>query len=138
MAGQSCLMEQHLPIHGWVVVLPSLNIIGLALLVAAIASAAMVARYPRRVADPSERLWRGFRDYYGAMWALRIAQRFNETAAAKGWQRRLKWNGFVSESNPAGAAQTAMESSAAVEQSFRSLLGRFVSPEWIERMTRAA
>jgi hypothetical protein len=83
-------------------------------------------------------VWRDFRDWYGMVWAVRVMERINASAAMNSWPVRLGWDGFfcgdstrAQEGEPMDA-QFAAEQQAAVEQSLRSLLRRFVSSEWIE------
>lgn len=42
-----------------------------------------------------DRRWLDFRDAYGALWALRILARVNQTAEVQGWPMRLVWSGFT-------------------------------------------
>ena len=73
--------------------------------------------------------WLTFRDVYGLAWPLRVAERFNTTAAAQAWGVRLGWNGL--EPPEQSAAETAFSTEMA--GNFDSLLRRFVSREWIAR-----
>lgn len=78
----------------------------------------------KRTGDKSwDRAWRDFRNGFGALWALRVAERFNAAALQYDWPVRLRWRGFVGEGTPAltPAMQTALA----------GLLRRFVSPEWL-------
>jgi hypothetical protein len=109
-------------------------------------------RLPRR---PIDRLWLEFRDAYGALWALRVAERFNASAAMYGWPARLRWGG-MREAEGGVLAVGGDESTdtskdcklqvgeqgrlpevserdvtAAMRQNLKTLLWRFVSPEWI-------
>ena len=81
---------------------------------------------------PIQRLWLYFRDLYGAVWAVRVAQRFNATAEQSSWPVRLHWTGFRSQ-DAAGTAFGELLADLPPEagREFRSLLRRFVSPEWI-------
>ena len=109
-----------------------------ALLLAAIgALLAMLTTARRRASDSApDRLWLDFRDAYGALWALRIAQRLNATAAEMSWKTRLQWQGF----RPAETAaedESAAQSQSAAARNFESLLRRFVSRRWIARRRAA-
>jgi len=109
--------------------------------------------------EPIDRVWLDFRDAYGALWALRVAERFNASAVSHGWPARLRWQGMrlaegvkrqesgVRSQKRAGngedgrsvpVAETNV--TPAMRQNLKSLLCRFVSPEWIaERLdTRPA
>ncbi len=83
---------------------------------------------PGRTAKlPLDRVWLDFRDAFGVVWALRILERMNASANRYDWPVSLTWQGFC----PRESA-TFEESPAAVEESFRTLLRRFVSPEWVD------
>jgi hypothetical protein len=104
-------------------------------------------------------VWRAFRDWFGTVWSVRVMERMNASAAMYGWPVLLGWDGFVPKSDAAvghaansGHAQLppgrssgtageqpsslAPEQLAAIEQSLRTLLRRFVSAEWIDRRLR--
>ena len=83
---------------------------------------------PAPVNLPIDRVWRDFRDAYGLVWGLRIAERVNASAAMYGWDVALAWPGFIDRQSGRPAAAVPEE---AVE-TVRGLLRRFVSPEWIE------
>lgn len=91
----------------------------------------------RSTADSvADRLWLDFRDSYGALWALRVAERVNNLAELNGWSLRLEWAGFTGdggESNDPSGGKVKLNPSemASAEKALRSLLRRFVSPEWI-------
>jgi hypothetical protein len=76
--------------------------------------------------DAGHQMWLDFRDAYGAVWALRIAERVNEAAAQNGWRVRLEWGGL--QSTEAGDADVSADTLAATRL-LRSLLRRFVDPE---------
>jgi hypothetical protein len=48
-------------------------------------------RAPRGATD---RVWLGFRDRYGVLWAQRIREQFNRSAASMGLEVRLGWSGL--------------------------------------------
>ncbi len=81
----------------------------------------------RRASNPLDRVWRDFRDLYGVVWAMRIAERINASATMYSWPVRLDWRGFRDRETD----QPVAEVPEAVVESLRSLLRRFVSPEWI-------
>lgn len=66
------------------------------------------------------------RETFGAAWTLRICERFNVIAAARGWPCRLLFGGLEP-----GAASGSWEREAV--RCFRSIVRRFVSAEWIAR-----
>ncbi|MFL5244413.1 MAG: hypothetical protein ACJ8FY_20120 [Gemmataceae bacterium] len=46
-----------------------------------------------KLRDDLDKAWLSFRDRYGMVWALRIADQFNRSAANSGWPFRLTWAG---------------------------------------------
>lgn len=123
-AGQLLLLAPRLPlIHRWDhAAWPTMGLLLLA-------CSLVVARcWPRpRVAAGWDRVWREWRDAYGVLWGLRVAERFNATAKQQGWRLVLHWAGFAADEP---AAQPVELPPAAV-RTFRMLLRRFVPPEWI-------
>lgn len=99
-----------------------------------LAVAAMIlvsAGWPRlRTAASLDRVWLDFRDRFGALWGLRIAERMNASATRYGWHVTLGWGGFFADEGHAGQA-VPPEVHATVRESLAGLLRRFVSPEWI-------
>lgn len=56
-----------------------------------------------------ERLWRWFRDRWGVVWALRVQERFQQSAQRLGWSVRLRWQGIetaLGDPVPPAAAST--------------------------------
>jgi hypothetical protein len=97
--------------------------------------------WPRRLRDTTagsaaDRVWLAFRDAYGAVWALRVMERINQTARQTGRQERLGWQGFTEHWNPFGDPSPDPSDPLAV--TVRMLLTRFVSTAWIERHARGA
>lgn len=88
------------------------------------------AGLPRATAGPRlDRVWLDFRDAFGVVWSLRVADRVNTAATMVGWPVTLGWHGFRSSD---GSAAGEFEMPAPVEESFRAILRRFVSPDWID------
>lgn len=81
--------------------------------------------------DPQDRLWRDFRDWFGALWALRVLERINTTARLSGWPVELEWHGFASRREEAGGIDPLVQ--AGLIEALHTLLRRFVSPRWIEQ-----
>jgi len=82
--------------------------------------------------DPLNRLWYGFRDHWGVVWALRTSERFNRTAEQARWPFRISWFGHV----PADDAGTC-EADAAMDQAVRTLrllVRRFITPGRIDSL----
>lgn len=84
----------------------------------------------RTAATRLDRVWLDFRDAFGVVWSLRVAERINAATALTGWPTTLGWRGFRT---PDGSPAIVSEMPAAVEESFRTLLRRFVSSDWIDR-----
>ena len=53
------------------------------------------ANQPVSGRNPLERLWFGFRDRWGVVWALRTQERFNRAAELARWPFRLTWFGLA-------------------------------------------
>lgn len=68
------------------------------------------------------------RDTLGAAWALRIAERFDAVAAARGWPCRLRFAGLDAGGDPADESwhRDAL-------RALRALLRRFVDDAWLAR-----
>ncbi len=125
--GQVALLTPFLPAtHDW---LPGSQgpLLGLVLIVVAWSLRAMGLPGPRLAKHPLDRAWLDFRDSYGVVWGLRIAERINASAASYGWPSTLAWSGFVAKDG-----QCMTEVSPVVEEGFRNLLRRFVSPAWVD------
>lgn len=107
-------------------------ILGLGLIVLAM----VWASWPVRRREPTlgmQRVWRDFRDAYGAVWALRVVERFNTAEAARD-RVRLDWSGLSRGGTLAGDGKPlSPEELRVAEQALGHLLWRFVSPEWIAR-----
>ena len=77
------------------------------------------------IIDPS---FLALRETLGAAWILRIAERFNTVAAARGWPCRLRFGGLESGGDP---GDTFWHHDAL--RAFRALARRFVSDAWLAR-----
>lgn len=136
-AGQICLLADYLPLRGWS--FAHRPVWGLFLLALGVLVAAVLAR--RRTASLAtpadalseneaslDRVWLAFRDAYGALWALRVADRMNTMARQQCWRIRLGWRGF----RPLGRAASAIDpgSQQAAHRAFRAILSRFTHPTW--------
>jgi hypothetical protein len=79
-------------------------------------------------ASEFDQLWLDFRNRFGFVWAQRLREQFNRSAANAGWPVVLRWQGLrltPGSLRPEPALQTAMVAA------LRALLKRFVvSGEW--------
>ncbi|HET6883538.1 MAG TPA: hypothetical protein VFI31_25525 [Pirellulales bacterium] len=128
-AGQVCLLADYLPLvpGGPTWLFPT----GLAALSSAVLLAAMLSRRQRPGQDKRQAAWLNFRDAFGALWGLRVAERVNALAAEQTCVLRLTWHGFEtakSESPPECVATP--EDNDRLWRALRSVLNRFVSDEW--------
>lgn len=106
----------------------TLPVVGVALLSLAIVFEAL--RPARRRAErPIDRVWLDFRDAFGSLWALRVAERFNASARQLNWGVRLRWRGLDQDPQQP-AIELTPETEALVRQNLETLLRRFVSAEW--------
>jgi hypothetical protein len=80
----------------------------------------------RELRGSLDRVWVDFRDEFGVVWALRILERVNASATMYDWPLHLTWQGFRERESASN------EIPSLVEESFRTLLRRFVSAEWID------
>ncbi len=133
-AGQTLLLWQQLP-WGSEAAAEWTSLAGLGLLVAGISAAVWLVPRKRPASQPIDRLWLDFRDWFGAVWGLRIAERINASAAMYDWNVRLSWHGLVNSNQPTDPGQEpgSQRTTAELERSLRTLLRRFVSEEWIEQ-----
>jgi hypothetical protein len=90
----------------------------------------VAAGWPRckRPEPGLERVWFDFRNAFGVMWALRVAQRMNTAAQRHGWHVSLTWKGFE-------VAERGLDDKLigeAIQPAMSALLLRFVSSDWID------
>ena len=78
-----------------------------------------------RIIDPP---FLALRETLGAAWSLRIAERFDTVASARGWPCRLRFGGLESGGDP---GDTFWHRDAV--RAFRALARRFVSDAWLAR-----
>ena len=107
-----------------------MTVAGVALLAVALACDAWLPER-RRPAQPIDRVWLDFRDSFGLLWSLRVAERFNAAARQLGWGVRLRWTGLDVDPEHRVVEPTP-ETAAAMRQNLDMLLRRFVSTEWLE------
>jgi hypothetical protein len=132
-AGQGALIAPFL--SSSVAGLPSAlaPVLGLALMVASLALP-MRVRAADSDATGLDRVWLDFRDAYGLVWSLRVAERMNTSAAMYAWPVQLGWRGF----RDRASGSSGVVVPAAVADSLRTLLRRFVSADWIDARISAA
>jgi hypothetical protein len=105
---------------------------GLALATAAVWLVRYTSTRQRQPHRPIDLVWLDFRDAYGALWALRVADRFNASALMYGWPARLGWGGMREEGGGGQVRPNDVggpDVTAAMQQNLKTLLWRFVSPE---------
>lgn len=74
------------------------------------------------------RAYDAIRETLGAAWTLRIVERFNAVAEARGWPCRLHFRGLEVGGDP---TDTAWQRDAV--RALRALLLRFVTDDWLMR-----
>lgn len=106
-----------------------------ALLLVDLAVLLVLLGVPRRRVDPKplDRVWLDFRDAFGAVWALRLAERFNAASRCFEWNVNLEWDGFTIPGGGSPDEQLPAEVETVLRQNLKNLLRRFVSNEWIQR-----
>lgn len=126
-AGQTLALADILPVLRRTAV-PQHELIGLGLAALGLIAAWLV---PRRKERGYDRLWLDFRDSFGLLWSLRVQERINALARTSDWPFTLGWTGF--QSNDAGTSMKALDPQIepVLRTSFRGLLRRFVSNDWI-------
>ena len=68
-----------------------------------------------------DRWWLDFRDAYGLLWSLRVAERFNAAAQMYQWPLRLKWGGFEWKTEAAEYEQLDSRQRQVIERVLRTL-----------------
>jgi hypothetical protein len=126
--GQMALVAPYLPATQPLFPGPTGPLAGLLAVVAAWSLLALGTPRPRRSATAADRVWLDFRDAFGTVWAVRVAERINASASMVHWPVTLAWRGFQTRADH----RRAEEIPAAVIDSLRTLLRRFVSPGWLD------
>jgi hypothetical protein len=126
VGGQVLLLWEQLPIaSNYFAAQP---LVALALFVAALLIGSFNGRATRGLGDWN-RVWLDFRDSFGTLWSLRVAERFNAAALQYDWPVRLHWRGFVAAPDIESAQSIAPN--AAMQVTLWGLLRRFVSSAWV-------
>ena len=135
--GQCLVLAGHLP---WV--RHELEGIGTLLGLACFAGAILVVHLQARGAPQSiagfDRAWIEFRDRFGTLWALRVADRINTLAERQQGGLRLTWQGLRDSSDRNQVLQLDADTEAILQQNLKNLLRRFVSVDWIAERLPAA
>ena len=118
--GQAVLLQPHLPL---VIDVPGGRLSGFALVCFGICVAFGQTRR-RGKSDGWNTVWIDFRNAFGLVWSLRIMERLNATSRLSDWDAQLGWFGFE-------RFESMEEHNLEFERAVRTLLRRFVSPEWI-------
>lgn len=129
VGGQTLLLFDYLPLA----VLPGpLTEFGFGLL--AVAAILVALQGPRRTAaTPLDRLWLDFRDCFGLFWGLRVQERLLATGRQAQWPVVLHWTGWTTPDGQPLREDLPEDHRRAILVTFRGLLWRFVSNEWIDR-----
>ncbi len=138
VAAQTIWLAPHLPwIHATEWASPAMYGVGFPLAAAAVFLFTVGVRRPSRANLPCDRLWLDFRDTFGALWALRVAERINQEARRRQWDIVLTWVGFrradgspLNDSPQNGG--NLLAEYPALSPLMRNLLRRFVSRSWME------
>ena len=131
--GQISLLAKHLPLVGNV---PGIDrypceLIGLGLIAAAAVLSWWLSHRRHPSAEPLDRLWLEFRDLYGVLWALRLAERVNSAAALTKSDLVLRWSGFQTSAGGRITESLSPDAVRILRQGLENLLRRFVSRAWI-------
>ncbi len=127
-AGQLALIAPYLPPTQALLSAAAAPLWGLGFLTASWGLLALDWPRPRRTDTPWDRAWLDFRDAYGAVWSLRVAERINASAAACQSPMVLGWRGFRGRD----ASSPVSELPQPAADTLRALLPRFVSRQWID------
>ncbi|MDP6718054.1 MAG: hypothetical protein QGF59_05360 [Pirellulaceae bacterium] len=131
--GQTSLLAGHLPLVGNV---PGIDrypceLTGLGLIAASAVLSWWLSRRRRPSAEPLDRLWLEFRDLFGVLWALRLAERVNSAAALTNSDLVLRWSGFQTSAGGRITESLSPDAIRILRQGLENLLRRFVSRAWI-------
>lgn len=131
-AGQTVALAAVLPLLRRTAI-PHDELIGLSLAALGLIAAWFV---PRRSTRGYDRLWLDFRDSFGLLWSLRVQERVNALARSNNWPLTLGWHGFRSLNQDEATNPITTQIEPILRTSFRGLLRRFVSNEWIAERLR--
>lgn len=128
VGGQTLLLYDYLPLAA----LPRpLTELGFGLL--AVAAILVALQPPRRTAATSlDHLWLDFRDCFGLFWGLRVQERLLAAGRLAQWPIALSWSGWTTPDGQPLKNELSEDQRRAILITFRGLLRRFVSNEWID------
>lgn len=100
----------------------------------ALAAAILALQPPQSSAVTSlDRLWLDFRDYFGLFWGLRVQERLLSAAKMYDWPVTLHWTGWMKVDGQPLREELPPETQRAIMTTWRGLLRRFVTNDWIEK-----
>jgi hypothetical protein len=126
--GQAVFLGEYLPVP-----LPKTAILNVTTGLGLLAAAALLyaLQRPRKLAPSLDLLWLDFRDSFGLLWGLRIQERIQAAAKMYSWPVALHWSGWKT-SNGAPLQDLPDAQRQELLATFRGLLRRFVTNEWID------
>lgn len=130
-SGQTVLLGKYLPVP-----LPRFPFdteTGLGLL--AVAALLYALSLPRRASTSLDQLWLDFRDCFGLFWGLRVQERIQAAGKMYDWSVALHWSGWKT-TDGLSLQNLDDQQRQEVMTTFRGLLRRFVSNEWIAARLR--
>ena len=83
--------------------------------------------------DSFHALWLPFRDAWGAAWALRVLERFNQAAVKNQWPMRLQWFGLYPLENITEEELSAFDPAVA-ESTLGIFIRRFGDPDRVRKL----
>ena len=130
-SGQLLMLSNSLPfISEFVDTSPTITGFACCAVACIVASQIAIRRTP--AAGSLDIVWRDFRDAFGLLWGLRVAEQVNVAARTAGWPLTLRWHGFVDERGESLDWSSLPEVTRnSLHQVIQNLLRRFVSSEWI-------
>lgn len=129
--GQLLMLSKSLPlICEFVDASPTITGFACCVLACIVASQLAIRRAP--AAGSLDVVWRDFRDAFGLLWGLRVAEQVNVAARTAGWPLTLRWHGFVDERGESLDWNSLPDvTRKSLHQVIQNLLRRFVSSGWI-------
>lgn len=129
--GQVLMLANSLPLFRDLVD-NSPTMMGFSCCAAACILASLQASRSRTTVGSLDRVWTEFRDSFGLLWGLRVAEQINIAARTSEWPFTLRWQGFVDgEGKQPDFNALPEETQKPLHQAMQNLLRRFVSPNWI-------